>query len=154
MKFIIRILIISLAVLIAIVYFHYTEMPTYKGQLSLDLNNCTHKTLTDVFIEYEGSDKKIFLPEIKPYERVIVIAPNDIFDKPIKTRVFIHYNNRRTELLGEYYSLNNISYETEIAQYARVKFYNNSAKVLYKGLLDIRSSINIKPYFRVVDLNE
>lgn len=153
MKFIKRLLIIALLVLVAVKYFNYTEMPTYKGQLSFDLNNCTSKTLTDIFIEYEGFEGKIALPEIKPYERIIVIAPNDIFDTPRKTRVFIHYKDKRSELLGEYYSINNAKYDTDIAQYARVKFYKNSAKVLFKGIFDIRSSINIKPYSRVVDMN-
>ena len=154
MKFIKKLLIIILLLLIAVVYFNYTEMPTYKGQLSLDLNNCTNKTLTDVFIEFEGSEKKLVLPEIKPHERIIAIAPSDIFDTPRKTRVFIYYNNKRSELLGEYHARNNAKYDTDIAQYARVKFYNNSVKILFKGLFDIRSKINIKPYFRVIDMNK
>lgn len=153
MGFIKRIIVVALFVLLVVAYFNYTEMPTYKGQLSLDINNCTFKALTNISIEYEGSEKKVVLPEIKPFERVIVIAPNDIFDKPTKTRVFINYNGRTTELLGEYHSLNNAKYETDISQYARVRLYRNRAKVLNKGLIDIRSYINLKPYFRVVDLN-
>ena len=145
MKFIKSISTIVLLALVAVIYFNYTEMPIYTGQLSLDLNNCTHKTLTDIFIEFEGIDKKFALPEVRPFERIIVIAPNDVFDEPRKTRIFIYYNNKKSELLGEYHSRNNAKYDTDIAQYARVKFYNNSAKVLYKGFFDIRSNINIKP---------
>lgn len=152
MNFIKKIFIIILVILVAAVYFNYTKMPTFKGELSLDLNNCTHNTLTGVFIEYEGSDKKVILPEIKPFERIIVIPPNDIFDTPRKTRIFINYNNKKSELLGEYYSRNNAKYDTDISQYARVKFYNSSAKVLFKGIFDIGIRINIKPYFRVIKM--
>lgn len=153
-KSFIKIVLLLIFIVFGIIYFTHTDMPTYNGRLSLDLNNCTGQIIKDAFIEYEGSEKKIYLPEIKPYERVIVIAPNDIFDKPTRTSVYISYKGEKKVALGEYHSLNNDKYNADVAQYTRIKFYKNSVKVLRKGLFDIRSSLNIKPYSRVIDINK
>lgn len=152
-KGIAKVVLLLIVIVLGFMYFRHTDMPTYSGRLSFDLNNCTGQNIRDAFIEYEGAGTKVYLPEIKPFERVIVIAPKDIFDKPTRSIVYINYNGKKEVALGEYHSLTNDKYNADVAQYARIRFYKNRAKVLNKGLLDIRSYINFKPYFRVIDMN-
>lgn len=148
-----KVVIFAMVIIIATLYFSFTSMPTYEGQLSIDISNTTFKTVKDVTIEYEESNKIVQLPDIKPLERVIIILPDDIYDNPLKTRVFINYNGEKEELLGEYHSLSGAKYNTDVIQYARVSLKNKGVKILDNGLIDIKRYFNFKPYFRVIDLN-
>ena len=133
-------------------YFKITAMPLYSNRFTIDINNITPKSIDGMIMQYTYDQKSVVIPKIGPFERVIVIAPSDVYDKPLKTEVKIEYFNKEWDLT-EYYSTVGDPLNT-ISQYERVVIKNNHISVLEKGLLDLGSYFNIKPYFRVIDMDK
>lgn len=146
-----KFVILCLVVLI-VGYLKVTAMPLYSNRFTIDINNMTPKSIDGMIMRYTYDQKCVVIPKIAPFERVIVIAPSDIYDKPLKTEVKIEYFNKKWDLT-EYYSTVGDPLNT-ISQYERVVIKNNSISVLEKGLLDLGSYFNIKPYFRVIDMDK
>ena len=145
------ILIVLIFVVITVgIYFKYTALPMFEGCLTIDINNTTFSQISGAIIEFGYSDKIINLPDIRPLERIIVVVPT-MFDKPVKTQVYINYYGEKTEVLGEYHSLAGNKYNTDIKQYTRIKFTTKKIVVLKKGILDLKSRFNLKPYFRIYE---
>ena len=134
-------------VLLCFVYCWIITPPTYEGKLTIDLNNTTLETLHGITLEYESANKEVEIVDIRPLERVIVIPPNDVCEKPMKTRIFIKYNDMRKEIIGEYYSIFDDLHNQDVKQYAKAKIYENRIAVPLYG------SIFLKPYIRIIDMN-
>lgn len=136
-------------------YFSWTSTPLYNGRLVLDLYNNTWEPISDATITYEKSDVVVTIPKIQPRERIIVITPSTIFDKSLKTQVFINHNGEQYTLLGEYHTLAGDRHNADVQQSARASFFKNGVKVTkIDGFLNFKGRLNIKPYFKVIDLDE
>ena len=125
----------------------------YEGRLTIDINNTTFTTISGATLEYELIDKVVKLPQIKPLERLIVIAPTGVSDKPLKTRVFINYNGESKEILGEYYTLSGNKYNTDIMQCTKIKIKHKGIVVQRNNMFNVKSYINLKPYLRIIDMD-
>lgn len=128
-----------------IVYLMLTGTPRYDGQLTLDINNTTFSVISGASLEYEETGTILPLPDIKPFERVIIIPPYDICGKPMQTRLFINYQGSRFTILSEYHSLYGAKYDTNLAQSGYATFYRDKIK---EGMF------SFKPYFRIIDMNK
>ncbi len=136
-------------------YFSWTSTPLYSGRLVVDLYNNTWEPISDATITYEKSDVVIMVPEIQPHERIIVITPTNIFDKSLKTQVFINHNGGQYTLLGEYHTLSGDRYNADVQQSVRASFWKNEVKVTkLNGFLNFKGKLNIKPYSKVIDLDQ
>lgn len=140
--------------IILCVYFKCTAMPIYNGRLSIDINNTTFSEISNAMLYYETANVMVSLPDIRPLERVIVLAPVNISNKHMNTRVFVDYNGEKKEILGEYHTMTESEYNADYAQYARMKIKKKRFIVAEKGLFDFGSYFNIKPYFRVIDMDK
>ena len=76
--------ILCLVVLI-VGYLKVTAMPLYSNRFTIDINNMTPKSIDGMIMRYTYDQKCVVIPKIAPFERVIVIAPSDIYDK---TKIF------------------------------------------------------------------
>ena len=136
-------------------YFSWTRTPLYSGRLVVDLYNNTWESISDATITYEKSDVVITIPKIQPQERIVVIAPSNIFDKSLKTQVFINHNGERYTLLGEYHTLSGDKYNADVQQSVRASFWEKTVKVTkLDGFLNFKGMLNIKPYSKVIDLDQ
>lgn len=88
--------------------------PPYPGRLVLDLTNNTWSEISGSFLCFENTNVRSVLPDIFPQERLILLAPTDIFDRPQKTQVFLEYNGKRYTLSDEYYFLNGDKWNTDV----------------------------------------
>ena len=70
---------VLISLIIFCIYFKHTSMPMYAGRFTIDINNTTFKTIDGATLEYESANKVITLPKIKPMERLIIIAPTEIY---------------------------------------------------------------------------
>lgn len=147
-KKILRLFLIILLFILILSYFWIIRTPLRPGQLTLDLNNATFSTISGATLEYVNADVVLQLPDIKPFERVIIIPPDDICGKAMKTPVIIKYNENCAMILGEFHSLYGDKYNTDVVQVADAKFYCDKIKVPFIGLF------HIKPYFRIIDMNK
>ena len=89
-----------LILIVVIVYFRLTAVPIYEGRFTVDINNTTSQYIEGAVIEYEAVGESVTLPTVKPYERLIVVMPKKIGDKPQRSRVFLKYNGIAEEILG------------------------------------------------------
>ena len=140
--------------IILCIYFKCTAMPIYNGRLTIDINNTTFSQISNAMLYYETANVMVMLPDIRPLERVVVLAPVNISNKHMNTRVFVDYNGDKKEILGEYHTMTESEYNGDYAQYARMKIKKKQFIVAEKGLLDLGSYFNIKPYFRVIDMDK
>lgn len=132
------------------VYFSRIMAPMYNGRLAIDLSNNTWQTIQGAAISFEHSDVMINLPNIYPQERIILLAPTNIFDRPIKTQVFVHLNGHQYVIMDEYHTLVGDKYHQDLPQVTQATIKNNEIITSYNGLFNL--GFKIKPYFRVVDL--
>lgn len=147
-----RFFIVLISLIIFCIYFKHTSMPMYAGRFTIDINNTTFKTIDGATLEYESANKVITLPKIKPMERLIIIAPTDISDKPLKTRVVLNYKTAKKEIMGEYHILNGSKFNSDISQFAKVMILKNKISVGKNNVLN--GFISLKPYIRVIDMNK
>ena len=145
------VLYVILCLIIVIVYFRVTAPPFYKGRLTLDINNTTSQKIEGAILEYESLGEKITLPDIKPHERIMIITPSGVGDKPMHTGLYLYYNNKKICILDEYHTLVDDPYNADVVQYAKAKILNGDIEYLspYK-LIDL----NLKPYFRIIDMDK
>ena len=115
------------------------------GQLTLDLNNATFSTISGATLEYVNAEAILELPDIKPFERVIIIPPDDICGKPMETPVIIKHNGNSEVILGEFHSLYGDKYHKDLCQMGKATFFYKKIKT---------SAFHIKPYFRIIDMNK
>ena len=135
-------------------YFSWTSTPLRTGRLVVDLYNNTWEPIRDATITYEKADVVISVPEIRPQERIILITPSNVFDKPLKTQVFINHNGQQYTLLGEYHTLSGDRYNADVQQSVRASFWKKEVKITkLDGFLNFKGSLNVKPYFRIFDLD-
>ena len=149
-----KILIILMGLLISLLYLKGTSGPVYNGRLTIDINNTTLKTINEATLEYESVGKIVKLPSIKPLERLIIVAPTNISDKPLKTRVFMNCNGTKEEILGEYHILDGSRYNVDTAQFVQTTVKQNAIKVKENSLFSLRKYINLKPYIRRIDMDD
>lgn len=128
------------------------KLPTYPGRLSLDVSNNTWDTISGLKLTYSNSNKIVELPDIKPQERLIILAPSDVYDKPTSSTIFLNYNNQQYTLIGEYHSVNGGKYNLDVIQCAKVIVKENKINILENQEVSFIKQFNIKPYFRVIDL--
>ncbi len=154
MKWIKKACIIGVILIVAALYFKLTIMPTYAGRVTIDLSNNTLNTVNDIYISYEGSERIVTVPEIKPLERVILLLPNDIFSEPRKSQIYIYHGNEKYTLLEEYYEVTFAEYDNDVEQYAKATVNNNDVTIkdLHGGIFNLNYSLNLKPYFRIIEL--
>ena len=139
-----------LILIVVIVYFRLTAVPIYEGRFTVDINNTTSQYIEGAVIEYEAVGESVTLPTVKPYERLIVVMPKKIGDKPQRSRVFLKYNGITEEILGEFHILTGATQNTEVGQFAK-------AKIDKDGINDIKlyfSDKELKPYFRIIDMDK
>lgn len=129
-------------------------MPTYIGRVTVDLSNNTLNTINDIYISYDGSERIVTVPEIKPLERVILLLPNDIYSEPRKSQIYIHHGNEKYILLEEYYEVTLAKYDNDVEQYTKAIVNNDGVviKDLYGSIFNANYLLNLKPYFRTIDL--
>ena len=145
------VLYVILCLIIVIVYFRVTAPPFYKGRLTLDINNTTSQKIEGAILEYESLGEKITLPDIKPHERIMIITPSGVGDKPMHTGLYLYYDNKKICVLDEYHTFVDDPYNADVVQYAKAKILNRDIEYLspYK-LIDL----NLKPYFRIIDMDK
>ena len=149
-----KIVILLISVLTFGVYLAVISTPLYPGRLTIDINNTTLKTIRGAVLEFEAANSTVILPDIKPFERIIVKAPSKIAEKPLKTRVFLNYNNQRTEILGEYHALNGDKYNKDVSQFAKAKIHADYIIAsTSSSFFSIIPYINLKPYIRTIDMD-
>lgn len=91
---IILVFIISFVTIVYAIIQCYT--PLYNERLTLDLRNNTFDTLKDIKISYGSSNTVVNVPDLKPFERIIVIPKRE--EVP-ETSVLITYNGEIKKLL-------------------------------------------------------
>lgn len=139
---------------LVILYLTNISTPLYSGRLVIDLTNNTWKNIEGATLRFGQSDTIITIPIISPQERVILIAPTNIFDKPVKTTVSIQYQGQSYYLLDEYYALTGDIYNADTQQVAKAVFNTENINVFDTiGFMNFTTFINIKPYSRVIDMN-
>ena len=155
-----KILIIVVLILGAI-YMFAIQTPHYIGRTVVDLDNRTFKTVSKAYISFDGTDKIVAVPEIKPMERIVIIMPENIFGKSIKTTAYITYAGTTTILADEYYSLENDSnkggvyfcesaiFESKLVRSGDTYTLLNFFKELPLSVIDY-----LKPYTRIIDMND
>ncbi len=149
-----KIVILLISVLTFGVYLAVISTPLYPGRLTVDINNTTLKTISGAVLEFEAADNTVVLPDIKPFERIILKAPSRIAEKPLKTRVFLNYNNQKAEILGEYHALNGDKYNGDVSQFAKAKIHANSITAsTTSSVFSIIPYLNLKPYIRTIDMD-
>lgn len=171
------VLYVILCLIIVIVYFRITDNPAYEGRFTVDINNRTSQKIEGAILEYEAVGESVTLPTVKPYERLIVIMPKKIGDKPQRSRVFLKYNGITEEILGEFHILTGAKYDIDLAQYAKVKIKKDSlvsypqdmyfnlktyCEILLSSYLPaniirtfaLPNNLNLKPYFRIIDMDK
>lgn len=153
-KYVLVVLVVSLLLILFICYLFKFRLPTYPGRLSIDLCNNTWNTISGVTLTYSDSDKIVELPDIRPQERLIVLAPSDIYDVPTKSTIFLNYNYQQYTLLNEYHSINGGKYNLDVIQCAKVTFKNNRIDIFDTARINFIKQFSIKPYLRIVDLNK
>ena len=141
-----------LILIVVIVYFRLTAVPIYEGRFTVDINNTTSQYIEGAVIEYEAVGESVTLPTVKPYERLIVVMPKKIGDRPRRSRVFLKYNGITKEVLGEFHILTGSTQNTEVGQYTRVKISNGDIEHLYS--YDLFDDMHLKPYFRIIDMDK
>lgn len=153
MKKILIIFLLIIVVIVSVSYLIIIQTPSFPGRLVLDLNNNTWEKISGVTLTYEGSPSVIQLPDLKSQERLVILAPSSVFEKPIKTQVYLNYNGQRYTVLDEYYTLTGAKFNTDIIQVAKIRFKANDIHVLGNRRLGRISYLNLKPYFRVIDMD-
>ena len=149
-----KIIVCALFVLVLALYFKAISTPLYPGRLTVDINNTTLMTISNAVLEFESANNTLVLPDIKPLERIIIVAPSKIAERPLNTRVFLNYNDQRTEILGEYHALNGDKYNNDTCQFAKAILHNKSiSSSTSSGIFGINAYTNIKPYMRIIDMD-
>ncbi len=138
------VLFIVIGVTLLLGYLALIDGPTYPGHLTLDINNTTHSTISGATLLYEVPNISLELPDIKPFERVIIIPPYDICGKPLKTRIFLNYDGKSAEIVGEFYSIYGDRFNADVRQ--------TGWATIHKDKID-NCSTDYKPYFRIIDMN-
>lgn len=145
-KFIIKLIYGIVILFFVIFYFLSTFPPYYDARLTLEIDNRTWNSIEGAYISYENSDIKVEIPQINPFEKIIILPQYNDVDT-LKTKVYITYNNEKHLLIEEY---------RKQAQYsARVIYTFKGLKCIddsYGGIPLLRE-LRIKPYFRVFDLD-
>ena len=144
------IIFIGLVIVFCVISFKMLFMPVYPGELSISLKNNTSEKITDLIIEFEDSEYEIEIDEIKSMERIIVIPPNNIYDKPRKASVYIKYNNNRF-FLEDYNVLSYSKYNLDTIQTMKVSISETDIKVMENTFW---CRFSICPYFSVYDLRQ
>ena len=166
-----------LILIVVIAYFRMTNTPVYEGRFTVDINNTTSQYIEGAVIEYVTVGESVKLPTVKPHERLIVVMPKKIGDRPRRSRVFLKYNGITEEILGEFHILTGAKYDTDLAQYAKVKIKKDSlvsypqdmyfnlktyCEILLSSYLPaniirtfaLPNNLNLKPYFRIIDMDK
>ena len=155
------ILIITILVTVAILYMSWVSTPFYYGRTVVNLDNRSFATISKAYISFDGTDKVVAVPEIKPMERIVIIMPENIFGKSIKTTAYITYAGTTTILADEYYSLENDSnkggvyfcesaiFESKLVRSGDTYTLLNFFKELPLSVIDY-----LKPYTRIIDMND
>ena len=145
------VLYVILCLIAALVYFRITDNPAYKGRFTVDINNTTSQYIEGAVIEYEAVGESVTLPTVKPYERLIVVMPKKIGDRPQGSCVLLKYAGKTRIILDEFHILTGSTENAEVGQLAKAKIVNGDIEYLYPyDLFDM----HIKPYFRIIDMDK
>ena len=140
-----------LILIVVIVYFRLTAVPIYEGRFTVDINNTTSQYIEGAVIEYEAVGESVTLPTVKPYERLIVVMPKKIGDRPQGSCVLLKYAGKTRIILDEFHILTGSTENAEVGQLAKAKIVNGDIEYLYPyDLFDM----HIKPYFRIIDMDK
>ena len=146
--------VIKYALLILIVvmaYFRMADTPVYEGRFTVDINNTTSQYIEGAVIEYEAVGESVTLPTVKPYERLIVVMPKKIGDRPQGSCVLLKYAGKTRIILDEFHILTGSTENADVGQLAKAKIVNGDIEYLYPyDLFDM----HIKPYFRIIDMDK
>ena len=138
------ILFIVLGIVLLFNYFALIDTPLYPGHLTLSINNNTFSAISGATLLYEVPNITLELPDIKPFERVIIIPPYDICGKPLKTRIFLNHDGKSGQIVGEFYSIYGDRSNSDVRQ--------TGWATIHKNKID-DCSTDYKPYFRIIDMN-
>ncbi len=140
-----------LILIVVIAYFRMTDAPIYEGRFTVDINNTTSQYIEGAVIEYEAVGESVTLPTVKPYERLIVVMPKKIGDRPQGSCVLLKYAGKTRIILDEFHILTGSTENAEVGQLAKAKIVNGDIEYLYPyDLFDM----HIKPYFRIIDMDK
>ena len=140
-----------LILIVVIVYFRLTAVPIYEGRFTVDINNTTSQYIEGAVIEYEAVGESVTLPTVKPYERLIVVMPKKIGDRPQGSCVLLKYAGKTRIILDEFHILTGSTENADVGQLAKAKIVNGDIEYLYPyDLFDM----HIKPYFRIIDMDK
>ena len=140
-----------LILIVVIAYFRMTDAPIYEGRFTVDINNTTSQYIEGAVIEYEAVGESVTLPTVKPYERLIVVMPKKIGDRPQGSCVLLKYAGKTRIILDEFHILTGSTENADVGQLAKAKIVNGDIEYLYPyDLFDM----HIKPYFRIIDMDK
>ena len=155
------ILIITILVAVAILYMSWVSTPFYYGRTVVNLDNRSFAAISKAYISFDGTDKIVAIPEINPLERIVVIMPENIFGKSIKTTAYITYAGTTTILADEYYSLEGDSnkegvYFCKSAIFGNMFVRSGDTVSVWEFFKSFPVSLFefLKPYSRVIDMND
>ena len=138
---IILVFIISFVTIVYAIIQCYT--PLYNERLTLDLRNNTFDTLKDIKISYGSSNTVVNVPDLKPFERIIVIPKRE--EVP-ETSVLITYNGEIKKIIDKY--------RTKSQDCAIISFKNKCIEVKHETYIgNIFNYMTLRPYTEVYDLD-
>lgn len=123
-------------------------VPKVSGRLAIDLSNNTFNIVDGAELVFAEDNYKVSIPPINPLERVVIITPKDIYNRPLITQVYILYKGEKYLILDEYYSLSGDMYNSHVRQVAKVKVTNTEVKSISSNIINI----NLRPYIRKIDI--